>query len=135
VVCRFHYSGDTPLAGQTPILVHNCNVIDELHTHVDNLNDARNIARDAAGLGDDAVPFLQELGPIKGRVYTGMQSPDGLRGWRLDFDPDSPKGVHVNWWDRASGPKRNSGWKGGAVILDGMTEGDYRKILNGFPHT
>jgi hypothetical protein len=64
-----------------------------------------------------------------------MQSPDGLRGWRMDFDPDpaSGKGVHVNWWDRTSGPKRNSGWKGGAVIIDGATEGDFRQMISHFP--
>lgn len=72
---------------------------------------------------------------MKGKVYSGMQSPDGLRGWRMDFDPKSAKGVHINWWDKTSGPKRSSGWRGGAVILDGMTEGDYRGIMNRFPRT
>ena len=123
------------LAGATPILVHNCNVIDEPHVHVSSLNDARDIARTSAGLGDDAIPFQQELGPLKGKYFSGMQSPDGLRGWRMDFDPDpaSGKGVHVNWWDRTSGPKRNSGWKGGAVIIDGTTEGDFRQMISHFP--
>ncbi|MYS24663.1 RHS repeat-associated core domain-containing protein [Streptomyces sp. SID4948] len=123
------------LAGTTPILVHNCDVVHEPHVHVTSMNEARNAARTSAGLGDDAVPFLQELGPLKGKYYSGMQSPDGLRGWRMDFDPDpaSGKGVHINWWDRTSGPKRNSGWKGGAVILDGSTEGDFRQIINRFP--
>ncbi len=72
---------------------------------------------------------------MKDKVYSGMQSPDGLRGWRMDFDPKSPKGVHINWWDRTSGPKRSSGRRGGAAILDDMTEGGYRAIMNRFPRT
>ncbi|MFF4805444.1 RHS repeat-associated core domain-containing protein [Streptomyces sp. NPDC001351] len=123
------------LAGSAPVLVHNCDEIEEAHVHVNSLNEARDKARTAAGLGDDAVPFKQELGPLKDKYYSGMQSPDGLRGWRLDFDPKSPKGVHMNWWDKTSGSKRNSGWKSGAVILDGFTEGDFRGIVNTFPLT
>ncbi|MFI6405031.1 hypothetical protein [Streptomyces sp. NPDC050548] len=102
--------------------------------HVDTLNEARDKARELAGLGDDAVPFKQELGPLKDQIYSGMQSPDGLRGWRMDFDDKSPKGVHINYWDKTSGPKRSSGWKTGAVVINGLTEGDYRAIINRFPH-
>ncbi|MBS2966505.1 hypothetical protein KGA66_25925 [Actinocrinis puniceicyclus] len=120
-------------AGSTPVLVHNCGDISELHVHVDSMNAARDIARQLAGLGDDAVPFMQKLGPAGGQVYSGMQSPDGARGWRLDFDPNSLKGVHVNWWDKSSGPKRGSGWRTGAVVMDGFEEGDYLGILSGFP--
>lgn len=123
------------VAGDTPVLVHNCDSIDETHVHVDSLNAARDTARQLAGLGDDAVPFEQKLGPAGGQVYSGMQSPDGTRGWRLDFDPNSDKGVHVNWWDKSSGPKRGSGWLTGAVVIDGYTEGGYLGILNGFPRT
>ncbi|MET7489578.1 polymorphic toxin-type HINT domain-containing protein [Streptomyces sp. NPDC005538] len=123
------------VAGETPVLVHNCDLIDEVHEHVGTLNSARDKARDLAGLGDDAVPFKQELGPLKDKIYSGMQSPDGLRGWRIDFDAKSPKGVHINYWDKTSGPKRSSGWKTGAIVIDGLTEGDYRAIINRFPHT
>lgn len=65
----------------------------------ENFTIAREEARIRANLGDDAVPFLQELGPHESNVYTGMQSANGKSGWRLDFDPDnSSKGVHINWW-------------------------------------
>jgi hypothetical protein len=123
------------VAGTTPVLVHNCNLIPESHIHVDSLNSARDVARQLSGLGDDAVPFMQEIGPNGGKLYSGMRSADGTRGWRIDFDRDSVKGVHVNWWDRSSGLKCDSGWKGGAAILDGFTGGDYLQIINHFPWT
>lgn len=123
------------VSGRTPVLVHNCNLIEEPHVHVDTLNEARDKARDLAGLGDDAIPFKQELGPLKDQIYSGMQSPDGLRGWRMDFDGKSPKGVHINYWDKTSGSKRSSGWKTGAVVINGLSEGDFRAIINRFPHT
>jgi RHS repeat-associated protein len=97
-----------------------------------SLNEARNSARQLSGLGDDAVPFVQEIGPNKGRV-TGQMSPDGLRGWRIDFDKNSPKkGFHVNWWDRTAGPKRNN-WFYGSNKIDGGTEDQYWQTLQHFP--
>jgi RHS repeat-associated protein len=94
-----------------------------------NLNDARAVAIRSSGIGDDAIPFVQEIGPDAGRV-TGMQSPDGLQGWRLDWDPG--KGFHVNWWDRIAGPKRAT-WYYGANIVEGGTWDAYQELLSHFP--
>ncbi|MEV5348130.1 putative T7SS-secreted protein [Streptomyces achromogenes] len=106
--------------------------------YFDTYNDARNHARQRARLGDDAVPFVQEIGPHAGRV-TGMQSPDGMRGWRVDFDPKNPeKGFHVNWWVR-NGPKRSDGWDYGASIVrhddPKVAEQAYYEVLAHLPHT
>jgi hypothetical protein len=121
------------LAGNTPVLVHNANC-GEIVNHFDGYSAARSAARKSAGLGDDAVPFVQELGPWKGRV-TGMQSPDGMRGWRIDFDPkNAEKGFHVNWWVKNS-PKRSDGWKSGANVIRGGTDQDYWAIMQNLPHT
>lgn len=96
----------------------------------DSFDHARTAAREFAGLGDNAVPFVQELGPLKGRV-TGSMSADGLRGWRLDFD--ASKGFHVNWWDRSLGAKRSS-WIYGANTVPSRTYGDYLNLLeHAFP--
>jgi len=91
---------------------------------------ARKLAKERAGLGDDAVPFVQELGPHKGRV-TGMQSPDGTRGWRVDFDPKSEKCFHINWWIRKGAKRKN--WKLGAIIVDQGSLDHYLSILEHFP--
>ncbi|MEW1826506.1 putative T7SS-secreted protein [Streptomyces sp. NPDC088196] len=103
-----------------------------------NYNDARSSARIKSGLGDDAIPFVQEIGPQKGRV-TGMQSPDGLRGWRVDFDPkDAEKGFHVNYWVR-NGPKRSDGWDYGANVVKFDTPEEarlaYYEVLAHLPYT
>jgi hypothetical protein len=62
---------------------------------------ARDDAVANSALGNDTVPFVQDLGPNKGLV-TGQMSRDGTRGWRIDFDPGTRgkpgKGLHVNWW-------------------------------------
>ncbi|MFG3347650.1 putative T7SS-secreted protein [Streptomyces sp. NPDC048018] len=106
----------------------------EIHEYFDTYADARQHARERAGLGDDQIPFVQEIGPHAGRV-TGMQSPDGMRGWRIDFDPDNPeKGFHVNWWSRV-GRKRSDQWQYGADTIRGGTEGDFLEILEHYPHT
>lgn len=94
-----------------------------------SLNEARTAAHKAAGLGNDAVDFVQEIGPHAGRV-TGRMSPDGLRGWRIDFD--SSKGFHVNWWDRTGGPKRAE-WFYGANSIEGGTLDDFLQLLQHFP--
>ncbi|MEW2621661.1 putative T7SS-secreted protein [Streptomyces sp. NPDC048106] len=101
--------------------------------------EARSYARMKAGLGDDATPFVQEIGPQKGRV-TGMQSPDGTRGWRVDYDAKNPdKGFHVNWWVR-DGLKRSSGsWDYGAAVVKfdnaEAAERAYYEVLAHLPHT
>lgn len=94
-----------------------------------NLNEARSSARKLSGLGDDAIDFVQEIGPLKGQV-TGRASPDGLRGWRLDFDTD--KGFHVNWWDHTAGPKR-ADWLYGANKIEGGTLDHFQETLQHFP--
>jgi hypothetical protein len=99
-----------------------------VHTF-DNVNAARNAARELAGLGDNAVDFVQKVGPMKGRV-TGRMSPDGKRGWRIDYD--SEKGFHINWWDRTGGNKRES-WLYGANIVDGGSYEQYLDLLSHFP--
>lgn len=93
------------------------------------LNEARAAARAFAELGDDAVNFVQEIGPLKGRV-TGRMSADGLRGWRIDFD--ATKGMHINWWDRTAGAAR-SVWRYGANIVEGATVDDFYALLQHFP--
>jgi hypothetical protein len=118
------------LAGETPILVHN--TCGEIVKGFDGFNAARANAIERAGLGADRVPFVQELGPQKGRV-TGMQSPDGMRGWRIDFDPKDPsKGFHVNWWVK-NGPKRSDGWTSGANVVRGGSQQQYWEVLFHFP--
>ena len=93
------------------------------------LNEARASARQLSGLGDNAVNFVQEIGPLKGQV-TGQMSPDGLRGWRVDFD--SNKGFHVNWWDRSASPKRAE-WLYGANKIEGGTIDQFWQTLEHFP--
>lgn len=71
-----------------------------------DFNEARRVASELSGVGDDSVPFISELGPHKGKTI-GRMSPDGTKGWRIDFDPNNPqKGFHINWWDRSGGTKR-----------------------------
>lgn len=99
----------------------------------DAFGQARDAARQAAELGSDAVPFVQEIGPHAGRV-TGMRSPDGLRGWRIDFDPRDPtKGFHINWWVRTTGKRSAGGWRSGANVVVGGTEDIFLQILARFP--
>ncbi|MEU7134144.1 polymorphic toxin-type HINT domain-containing protein [Streptomyces sp. NPDC046261] len=132
------------LAGSAPVLVHNSeNPCAEIPGKGQNFTDARNKGREAAGLGDDAVPYMSEVGPMKDKLYVGMQSPDGRSGWRIDFDPKDPeKALHINWWknfDRSKkraemGPDSQRGYftvpgpRGGAA-----DEGDYRDIIRHFP--
>ncbi|WP_329622425.1 DUF6531 domain-containing protein [Streptomyces sp. NBC_01255] len=106
----------------------------EIHDFFDSYTEARQHAKERASLGDDQVPFVQEIGPHAGRI-TGMQSPDGMRGWRIDFDPDNPnKGFHINWWSRV-GRKRSDQWQYGADTVRGGTEDDFLAILEHYPHT
>lgn len=78
-------------------------------SRVDAFSVTQNILR---GLGDGSVPYRGRLGTQKGRI-TGMQSSDGRRGWRLDYD--SEKGAHYNYWDHDRG-------KYGAVPFEGNQE-------------
>ncbi|MET7796109.1 putative T7SS-secreted protein [Streptomyces decoyicus] len=104
----------------------------EEFNHFDSFHDARAHARERAGLGDDSIPFVQEIGPERGNV-TGMQSPDGSRGWRIDYDSQDPKkAFHVNWWVK-EGLKRNDSWSYGANVIRGGDLQAYRDILRHFP--
>jgi len=120
--------------GTHDLLVHNndkdCRVRgDEIHADFDSFNEARSDAIDNAGLGDDTVPFVQEKGPYAGEI-TGSMSPDGKRGWRIDWD--AGKGFHVNWWDHTGGAKRVAWVYGSNAIVDG-TNNDFLAILEHFP--
>ena len=95
----------------------------------DFLNEARSDAIDNAGLGDDTVPFVQEIGPYAGEI-TGSMSPNGKRGWRIDWDAE--KGFHVNWWDCTGGARRVDWVYGSNAIVDG-TNNDFLAILEHFP--
>ena len=86
-------------------------------------------AKQLAGLGDDAVDFVQEVGPFKGRI-TGRMSPNGRQGWRIDYDPQ--KGFHVNWWDQTGGLKRID-WLYGANKIEGGTLDHFWQTLQHFP--
>ncbi len=86
---------------------------------------ARRRAAELAGLADETIPFISEVGPQKGWIV-GKQSRDGLRGWRMDWD--SQKGYHVNWWDRTGGAKRKD-WLYGAIKINGGTWDDYIGLL------
>ncbi|GAA2341676.1 hypothetical protein Scani_66710 [Streptomyces caniferus] len=104
---------------------------EEFH-HFDTFHEARAHARERAGLGDDAIPFVQEIGPERGNV-TGMQSPDGSRGWRIDYDSrDTKKAFHVNWWVK-EGLKRSDSWSYGANVIRGGDLQAYRDTLRHFP--
>jgi hypothetical protein len=90
-----------------------------------SLNEARAAAREMAGLGDDTVKYISEVGPMRGQVV-GSSSRDGLRGWRIDFDKG--KGYHVNWWDKTGGNARSTWWYG-ANQIEGGTYGDFLFFL------
>lgn len=122
----------TYYVGLEGVLNHNANPnkpcrMPEAVTSASNLNEARNQARNLAQLGGDAVPYLAAR-PSKtaGKVYSGMQSKDGKRGWRLDYDAE--KGMHVNWWRIEDGFE----WKG-AVKIPGKNQDDYHSALRHFP--
>jgi hypothetical protein len=96
----------------------------------ENFANARAAAKFRANLGDDAVPFLQEIGPYRNNVYTGMQSLNGHRGWRLDFNPkDSNIGGHINWWHQSETGRIYKGM----IKIDQMDNNLYWDILSHFP--
>ncbi|MEC8009190.1 MAG: hypothetical protein VX185_00295 [Pseudomonadota bacterium] len=82
-----------------------------------------------SGLGDDAIDFKNKIGPFKGQV-TGRMSPDGNKGWRIDYDPD--KGFHVNWWDH-NGSRKRKDWFIGANIIKNGSNDDFYQLIQHFP--
>ncbi len=91
----------------------------------ESLERARNAALEEVGpLGHDRVPTDGRLHDAAGRV-NGFQSGDGLRGFRIDFDPN--KGIHYNWYDWTGGA-RGAGGRWGAETFPG-THDQYLRIL------
>jgi hypothetical protein len=83
----------------------------------------RDAAIRSAKLGPDQVPhFVAPVGPGNAHLVgrpNGFQSPDGSRGWRLDYKPqtDEPTaltGIHVNWWRTEGGTQ----YRGAISILE-----------------
>jgi hypothetical protein len=60
----------------------------------------------------------------------GRSSVDGLRGWRIDFDPT--KGYHVNWWNMTTNPSRRAVWFYGANVIEGGTYQAFMDLLEHF---
>ncbi|THU39401.1 hypothetical protein FAM09_12915 [Niastella caeni] len=79
--------------------------------------DAYKVASAAIGdLGDDAIPLMGKSTskyPDANKIVVGMQSADGSRGWRIDFDPE--KGAHYNWFNNNTGER-------GAVFFEGTAD-------------
>ena len=75
------------------------------------------------------MPYIEKFGPYEGRI-TGMQRLDGLRAWRVDFDPS--KGYHANWWDKTGRAKRAM-WEYGANIIKGGTQDAYWQFMQHVP--
>lgn len=98
----------------------------------ENFAKAREQAKIRANLGNDAVPFLQKIGPYENKIYTGMQSKDGTRGWRVDFDPKNPKTTHINWWYIPDAAKQKTRYKG-MISIENATQDIYWDILSHFP--
>jgi hypothetical protein len=107
----------------------------------ESLNAAREAARDYAGINAHVAALAREgklpnlvkevstVGPSRGMVI-GSKTADGLRGWRIDWDPT--KGFHVNWWDYSAGVGHRRNWLYGANIVRGGTEADYLALLQHF---
>lgn len=90
-----------------------------------SIDEAREAAIQYSGLTDKKVPHVQKLGPWEG-FYSGEMSPDGKRGWRVDWD--DKKGVHINWWDHTGGRKRRDWWYGANQVPSSSYD-DYMAVL------
>ena len=86
-----------------------------------SFKDAKAVTKDIIGdLGDDAVSYSSRTdGPFKGKI-TGMESANGKRGYRIDWDDKS--GAHINWWN---------GKEKGAVPFTGDLDQAMRIVDNG----
>lgn len=95
----------------------------------ENFANARELGRINANLGEDAIPYLSEVGPHNGNVYVGMQSPDGSKIWRLDWDIN--KGPHINWRYKYGPGKKE--YYAGSVNIEKMSKDQYWEIISKFP--
>ncbi len=97
--------------------------------------EARESAKFFASLIEEtpSIPFVSQLGPMVGRIV-GSQTPDGSRGWRIDWD--SIKLLHVNWWDHTADPARRdkSLLLYGANYVSGGSQDIYWQIVEHFPN-
>lgn len=60
-----------------------------------------------------------------------MQSRNGTRGWRLDYDPADPnKGIHINWWYTPDPTKQKISYEG--MIKIDATYDKYLDIISHF---
>jgi hypothetical protein len=121
----------TYLVGKQGIVAHNMGKtcrLPEIEADFTSLNSARKHARDSARLGNNSIPFVQQLGPYANKVVTGMKSPDGLRGWRIDWDTRGNKGFHINWWVEEDGKLLR-----GVNKIEGATYDDFLKTIEHFP--
>ncbi len=88
---------------------------------------ARDSAARSSGLGAEQVPhFVESVGPGNAHLVgrrNGYMSPDGTRGWRLDYSPR--QGTHINWW-RTEGGVRYQG-----AISVGADEATFLRLLDG----
>jgi len=91
----------------------------EVVSYAGSYNEARKMAMQEAGLaGQITLPYVSVIGPAKGRVV-GSQSADMANHWRLDYDPDSEKGFHVNWRRIHKDKQGNCVMETGAIIAPG----------------
>jgi len=102
-----------------------------------NVHDGFAMARLAAqvysGMLDaPSTPFVSKMGPFQGHCL-GSQSPDGTRGWRIDWDPTFQ--FHINWWDHGGDVARRNraGHFYGANIIAGGTMADFGEKASHFP--
>ncbi|WEF33104.1 RHS repeat-associated core domain-containing protein [Pseudoduganella chitinolytica] len=91
----------------------------EVISHASSYNEARRTAMREAGLTDQVtMPYISVIGPAIGRVV-GSQSADMANHWRLDYDPNSEKGFHVNWRRIHKDKQGNCVLETGAIIVPG----------------
>jgi filamentous hemagglutinin len=96
---------------------------------VKDYNQARNQAMDILGdLGSNSKPFIGSLKTSSsyGKV-AGRQSSDGLKRWRLDYDPE--KGLHINIEDFSKGKSKTGAGIKQVIPIKNGTEIDYQNLL------
>lgn len=117
--------------GTGAFVVHNCGaspqqseIISKVYSNASDAFDE--VKRQLGGVDDLTEQTTNSLGDYKG-LPNGYTSPDGERSWRLDYDPNSGKGLHFNWMDSTGGGK-GSGARWGAVRMLG-NERTYDSML------